>query len=258
MVVWAEPSWRHKVASVHWPDRWPLLGRALVGGLLVANVACGGGGGGELAGSGRTTTERRPMTNFTAIDLRGVGRVTVTLGNQEGLIVEAEDNLLPQISTTVSNGTLVLELKNARPTRPVVYQVSARQIRALSASGSGEIESPGVSGDALQTNQSGSSTFRLPRLSVQELQSTMAGSSALEANGTAARLRLKADGSGKLSGRDLQVRDADLDFSGSGNAVLRVSETLKVRISGAGSVEYLGNPRVDQQITGAGTVRRVE
>jgi hypothetical protein len=35
------------------------------------------------------------------------------------------------------------------------------------------------------------------------------------------------------------------------------SETLTVRITGAGTVLYAGNPQVEQTITGAGSVRPV-
>ena len=39
-------------------------------------------------------------------------------------------------------------------------------------------------------------------------------------------------------------------------AEIAVSDTLDVVISGAGAVQYIGDPVVTQQIAGVGTVRR--
>jgi hypothetical protein len=36
-----------------------------------------------------------------------------------------------------------------------------------------------------------------------------------------------------------------------------VSEHLDVQISGAGSVKYLGQPEVEKQVTGVGSVQKV-
>jgi hypothetical protein len=206
-------------------------------------------------GSGRVATDTRPVAGFSAIDLRGVGQLTVTLGSPEGLTVEAEDNLLPLITSTVNGDTLILELKEGRPTRPIIYRVAARQITALSTSGAGDIDAPGVTGASLRTSQSGAGNVRLDRLSVQTLDSSLAGAGSLDASGSAARLVVSVAGAGNVAARDLAVKDAELTMSGAGKATVRVSDNLKARLTGAGSVEYLGSPRVDSAITGGGTVR---
>src|SRR5262249_56131141 len=95
------------------------------------NVGWKGVNGGGPSGSGRVSTDTRTVSGFSAIELRGVGNAVVTLGGPEALTVEAEDNLLPSITTTVSNNTLVLELKTGRPTKPIVYRVTARELTAL-------------------------------------------------------------------------------------------------------------------------------
>jgi Putative auto-transporter adhesin, head GIN domain len=208
-------------------------------------------------GSGRVVADTRAVTGFSAIDLRGVGQLMVTLSDQEGLTVEAEDNLLPQITSTVSGDTLILNLEAGRPTRPIVYRVAARQITALSTSGAGDVEAPGLTGPRLRTSQSGAGSIRLERLSAQLLESSLSGAGSLDADGTASRLVVNQTGAGNVAARDLAVQDADLTMSGAGNATVRVSNTLQVRLTGAGNVEYLGNPRVESSVTGGGTVRPI-
>jgi hypothetical protein len=202
--------------------------------------------------------DTRAVSRFSAIELRGIGRVVLTRGEQEGVTIEAEDNLLPEISSTVNDDTLVLELQNGTATKPIIYRVTARQVTALSSRGAGDIEAPGLSLARLLTRQDGTGTIRLDQLTAQELESTLSGAGGLEASGTVTTLKVTITGAGKLNGRELVARDAELSLTGAGDAVVRVSNTLRVRASGAGKVEYIGNPRVDSDVTGASTVRRID
>ena len=186
-----------------WVSRWWSL---MAGGSVGCRVASSRDSG--PTGSGQVATDTRAVAGFSAVDLRGVGQLTVTLGGTEGLTVEAEDNLLPLISSTVSGNTLVLELKEGRPTRPIVFRLAARQITALSTSGAGDIDAPDVTGASLRTNQSGAGNVRLERLSVQSLDSSLAGAGSLDANGTATRLTVNVAGAGNVAARDLAVREA--------------------------------------------------
>ena len=45
-------------------------------------------------------------------------------------------------------------------------------------------------------------------------------------------------------------------MSGAGKAVVSASNTLAVDISGAGKVEYLGDPKLKQSISGIGRIAR--
>ena len=49
-----------------------------------------------------------------------------------------------------------------------------------------------------------------------------------------------------------------IEVSGAGKAVVNAASSLEVDISGAGAVEYLGDPKVKQSISGIGKVRRRE
>ncbi|HLH27114.1 MAG TPA: head GIN domain-containing protein [Chloroflexota bacterium] len=242
--------------------RVPSRGKVLAVVVLLAMAAGGSAGCRALpardedpTGSGRVVTDTRAVSGFSAIELRGVGQALVTLGAEEALSVEAEDNLLPQITTTVSGDKLVLELQAGRPTRPIVYRVTARQLAALSTLGAGDVAASGLAVPRLQTTQNGAGNIRLDGLNTQELESTLAGAGALDASGTASRLVVRVTGAGKVNGQDLAVEDAELTLSGAGKAVVRVSDTLQAKVAGTSSVEYLGNPRVESSVSGTGTVR---
>jgi hypothetical protein len=63
-------------------------------------------------------------------------------------------------------------------------------------------------------------------------------------------------GASDLRAESLQTKSAQLSVTGAGDARIAVRDTLKVSITGAGKVEYIGNPpHIEREITGAGSIR---
>jgi hypothetical protein len=52
------------------------------------------------------------------------------------------------------------------------------------------------------------------------------------------------------------VQEATAEISGSGDISVAARDNLAVRVSGSGTVEYSGDPVVDEEITGSGDVRK--
>jgi hypothetical protein len=50
--------------------------------------------------------------------------------------------------------------------------------------------------------------------------------------------------------------DTTVSVSGVGNVIVNAQRTLKASISGAGVIEYLGDPQVTEHVSGIGRVRR--
>ena len=51
-------------------------------------------------------TENRPIEKFARIKLKDFGTIILTQGEQEALVVEADQDLLPDLITEVRNSTL--------------------------------------------------------------------------------------------------------------------------------------------------------
>jgi len=76
-------------------------------------------------GSGTMATETRDVSGFDEIDLGGSGRVLIAVTGTESLTIEAEDNILPLLTTEVRNGRLELGAKQSiSPTREIVYTIT--------------------------------------------------------------------------------------------------------------------------------------
>ncbi len=60
-----------------------------------------------VKGSGTLATETRSIGDFNAIQLDGAGQLVITQGDTVALQIEAEDNILPNLKSTVEGSTLV-------------------------------------------------------------------------------------------------------------------------------------------------------
>ena len=64
-----------------------------------------------VKGSGTLASEVRQVAEFTEVELAGSADVEVTVGGEQKVVVEADDNILPLVETNVVNGRLVIRIK---------------------------------------------------------------------------------------------------------------------------------------------------
>jgi len=114
-------------------------------------------------GSGKLATETRTVSGFERIRLNGLGAVTIQIGEGEGLQIEAEDNLLPYIESTVENGTLVIRTRdhtNLNITRDIRYTIQVKSLTGLDLSGASTARVEGaLRVETLQVTLSGASSL---------------------------------------------------------------------------------------------------
>ena len=87
-------------------------------------------------GSGHVETETRQVSGFTGIDLAGSGEVTIEQGDAESLTIEADDNVLPELTSEVSDSVLTLGTKpgtTVRTLNPIRYRVTRQRPDGYSA-----------------------------------------------------------------------------------------------------------------------------
>jgi hypothetical protein len=206
-------------------------------------------------GSGDVITETREVSGFDGVDLAGEGRVEIEFGDTESLVIEAEDNLMPLLTSDIEGGTLVLgTTENIDPTEDVVYAVTVIGLDHIRLSGSGDILAPDAEGSSITVELTGSGSVFLTDLDLDVVEGEISGSGDIELSGVAARLDASIPGSGTLNAEALSVDQANVSISGSGDAVVNVSDRLVADIGGSGSIEYLGNPTVESNVSGSGSI----
>jgi hypothetical protein len=165
--------------------------------------------------------------------------VVIEQGAVESLTVTGDDNILSYIETEVRGSTLVLGEKSGvslSPSKDIVFKVTLKKLDALDISGSGAAEAKGLRNAKMKIDVSGSGE--------------------VSAEGAADDLDISISGSGRFRGDGLKSKRASIDISGSGRAVVASSETLNATVGGSGSIEYIGDPQVHQDISGSGSIRK--
>jgi len=219
--------------------------------------------GGGVAGSGVVSTESRQLADFNAISIEYPGQITIRQGSSESLEIKAEDNLLPQLTAEVRNGTLYFENSEqnwrdrVNPHDPVLVTITVVDLNKVRFPTAGKMRIEGLETDSLSVSVSGAGDVTLTDLTADNLDFSLSGAGNIAADGKSKSLKLQISGLGNFKGGDLQSQDASVQISGAGSATVWAEDTLDARISGAGSIEYYGDPKVNEQISGVGSVTKV-
>ncbi len=212
-----------------------------------------------VEGSGNVIRESREVSGFTEVALTGIGNLTIRQTGSESLTIEAEDNIIPELTTEVENGRLTLGVEpdtDLRPTEPINYELTVKDLNALQTLGAGEISAANVEAANLEIASSGSGETSVANVEANNLKVTSSGSGEVETAGRVDSQAVDISGSGRYQAEDLESQEAKVDVNGAGEATVNVTDKLNVRITGSGSVEYVGDPTISQQILGSGELRR--
>jgi hypothetical protein len=212
--------------------RWRGVVPLLAGAVVLTSCA-------TTTGSGTLTSESRAVRGFSAVDLSGSGNLSIQQTGTESITIEAEDNIVPLLTSDVSGTTLMLGVKSrtsVTTTMPITYRLTVKDLSGISVSGSGDVIAAKLTAGTLKADLSGSGTITV--------------------GGSADAQKIDVSGSGSYQAGDLATRAVDVDVSGSGDVVVRVSDELRVEISGSGTLTYSGSPTVTQDISGSGEVIR--
>jgi hypothetical protein len=219
--------------------------------------------GGAVTGSGVVESESRQVGDFNAVSVEYPAEITIRQGTSESLEIEAEDNLLPQLSAEVRNGTLYLEnseqnwRERVNPSEPVLISITVVDLNKVQFPTAGQMQIEGLETDSLEISVSGAGDVTLTELVAGSLEISLSGAGNIAADGESESLQLRISGLGNFNGGDLQSQDADVQISGAGSATVWAEQTLGASISGAGSIEYYGDPDVSERISGVGNVSKI-
>jgi hypothetical protein len=228
---------------------------------------------------GAQVTETREVSGFHALRFAAAGDMTITQGQSESLVIEAGKNIMPHIITEVKDGVLVISVDEARwnvgiPV-PVRYTLTVKDLDEIVIAGAGNVKMDNLNSAAMKIDLSGAGNFDIGSLQADSLALSLSGAGNIDvADLEAATLDATLSGAGNfsLAGKvpdqnalltglgsyqtgDLNSERVKVEVTGAGGATVWATELLNVIISGAGSVEYYGNPKVIENVNGLGSVR---
>ncbi len=206
-------------------------------------------------GEGPIVAQELVLDEINGIQLMGDDVVYLSIGEEQKIIVEGQQNIINELSSRVQNGVWDIRFRDCvRNHRGLEFHVTVKQIDEIRLAGSGEIVWEDlIEADYLTLEISGSGEIT-GAVQAEELEMEIAGSGNLNLSGQASEAELQLAGSGKLRSYDLIANNYQVNIAGSGHADITALETLEVDIAGSGSVNYKGNPSINSNISGSGKI----
>lgn len=211
---------------------------------------------GTLRGSGDVVSEERPLSDVNSVNLAMQGDLTIEIGDQEKIVVEAESNLLPYILTDATLGELIIHTRsgtNLQNTNPIHYYLTVKSLEGLTISSSGNITAPDLTSQRFSARISSSGEMNISTLSADKLDVTISSSGNVTiGGGGVTQQEITISSSGDLFAQDMVSKDANVRISSSGDAYIRVVNNLDGRITSSGNIVYYGNPQIHVSSTSSG------
>jgi Putative auto-transporter adhesin, head GIN domain len=216
----------------------------------------------HIDGNGNVTTQTRNVSNFKGVELSSAINLYIKQDAAYSVKVEIDDNLQPYIMVSEANGILYIKQENntsLNATGKIKVYVSAPEFKYLEASGACRIigENTLTSADAVDIHLSGASDAKL-ELKAPKISADLTGASDITLQGETKDFSI--DGSGASHARcfELLSENTDVDLSGASSAEVIASVTINAKASGASNLRYKGNASISQDVSGAGSVKKVD
>jgi hypothetical protein len=193
---------------------------------------------GQATGSGTMKVEKRTVPSFTAVSISGAYDVEIVVQKEQSLEIEGDDNLLPFITTDVHGGLLDINNSKSFSTKNKLHlRISVPNLDAISTSGASDIVISSVKSDGFNVDVSGAGSLQL--------------------SGETKTLEIKQSGAGDVDAKELHAEKVNVESSGAATADVYATEELRASVSGAGNVNYYGDPKtVNKEASGAGSITK--
>ncbi|HKW80388.1 MAG TPA: head GIN domain-containing protein [Casimicrobiaceae bacterium] len=210
-------------------------------------------------------SETRAVHGFSQIELDGQADVTLRQGQTEGVTLEATASALRDIRTEVRGRKLTIRVESKHHWWQWLIGAAARtpkvtidfiQLDRLEASGAVAIVASSLKASELHLDFAGACRLKIADLQANRLRVDGAGATRVDLAGRVAEQDIDLSGAGSYRAEDLVSDRTALQVSGAGKAIVNATKTLKAGISGAGLVEYVGDPAVERDVSGIGKIRR--
>ncbi|MBI2729293.1 MAG: DUF2807 domain-containing protein [Sphingobacteriales bacterium] len=214
-----------------------------------------------INGNHDVITETRSIGTFTKIRLSGFANVHLMQGKTEDLKISGESNIISRIRTRVEGDVLIIDTRNQfnfNTHEPVTIYVATPDIEKISVSGAGDLygENKWELDKGVELHTSGAGKIKA-ELNSPEVEVSVSGAGDVMLAGETKDMKADISGAGKIKAENLKSENAEVEVSGAGDANVFASVFLKARVSGAGKINYWGNPqKVDSHESGAGDINK--
>lgn len=236
----------------------------------------------KIQGNGEWSLITRHVGSYHKLAVSGIFNIDLQAGEPGDIEIQADSNLLPYITTHVSNDKLTIGIKaniDINSTKTIHIIVPANQLAYLSHSGVGQInakhlhtknlviKSSGVgdihlAGDIGLTrlNKNGVGTVYVGDIDSSDLIVNASGvGSVTLVGGNVANCDFSKSGVGTLTANQLTCQHLVVSSSGLGDVDVRAISTLTAKVTGSSTISYYGKPdKINTEISGLGKLKAAD
>ena len=217
-------------------------------------TACQFSTGKTVTGSGTVKTENRNLSDFKGISVQRALEVEVEQSDKFEVVVEADDNILPHITTEVRDGILVIEtdINNFNNVNKRKIRVKMPKVTSLESSSASSIKSKNtLITENLTLDASSASKIEIS-VEAENLNCDSSSGSSIEVQGKALKLVSESSSGSSIIASDLLVNDV-IANSGSGSTIsVHPILSLNAEASSGSSINYNNVPKKLTQSTSSG------
>ena len=198
----------------------------------------------SVRGSGRISDESHGFTGLTGVELATRGELEIRLGDDEGLRVSADDNLHEYLALTTDGGALRIDTRpgfNLRPSQPIRYTLTAREIEFIGLTSSGDASAPALRADRLEIRLDSSGDLSVDGIQAESVDVSLDSSGDLSVDGIQAEsVDVRMRSSGDMEVDDLRAESLTVDIRSSGDVEIGEGEVDDLDLTIASSGDYSG------------------
>lgn len=212
----------------------------------------------KIKGNGSITTQTVNTQDYDGVKVIGSLDVHLERGKEGTITVTTDSNIHEYLTIEVEKSQLRLRVKNnvnVSTSKGIHITVPFESISQVSLTGSGDVDAKDpIHSDSFTTTITGSGDVTLA-LNSTSIDAKITGSGDLNLSGQTKSLEVKVTGSGDFKGQNLSSENTQAYVSGSGDATVSASKSIKARVNGSGDIKYTGNPETtDTKVMGSGSI----
>ena len=233
----------------------------------------------QVKGSGNVEKDdSRKVGDFTKIHIATGIDGFIKLGDENKVVLEADDNILKHIKTEVKDGELKVSLdKYAKKATKLNAYITVKRIEGLKASSGADLEVDGIikgdklmakvsSGadmtfsaevDVFEGSASSGADMDITKLIAKKANlKTSSGSDIEISHGEVEDLNATSSSSGDIDAYGLTAQHCNAKVSSGSDINIHVVQSLNANVSSGGEVSYEGDPQVEKKKSTGGSVSR--
>ena len=234
--------------------------------------------------TGETETRQYDFSEFTRVDISSAFSYEIMQSDTYSISITANNNLFDDIKVAKEGQTLIIGMEipgapwavfNNNPNIKAV--ITMPQLQGLDSSGATHgIVADFSSTEKLDVTASGASSVELVEIIaadtafdvsgasevtgdiiVKDLELEVSGASTVQLKGSADSIAADGSGASHLKLADLKVGNANIILSGASDGTVNLDGKLDAELSGASTLEYIGEPTLGiTDISGASKLKR--